>query len=184
MYAYWNRLRGERAAPDRGELGLRPLAAILPHMFILERHPLLPRFLFRLAGTDLRRLLCRELTGTDFLAPWPPHDRDAIAGGLGAVVGEQRPCLLRYAGSAAAGRSVGFELIALPLRVAHRNAIHILGAIHPFADPVWLGELPLRFHLEGMHFLDGADASCSSRSLAPAVGLRLIPGGAGSCELD
>jgi hypothetical protein len=101
---------------------------------------------------------------------------------LGAVVGAQRPCLFRGTGSAVGKRALGFEVIALPIRLDHRDAIHVLGAIHTFACPLWLGEVPMQhFHLDDLLSLEAAAATGPARSLAaPPRGarLRLIPGGA------
>ena len=66
LFAYWDRRRGRRPAPERGEIEPGPIRRVLGDTFILSfdepaGHP------FRLAGTRVCALFCRELKGEGFV---------------------------------------------------------------------------------------------------------------------
>ena len=69
VFEYWDGLRGERAAPERGEIEPGALRHALADTFVLENEPIGP--VFRLAGTRLCALFGREQRGRAFAALWP-----------------------------------------------------------------------------------------------------------------
>ena len=69
VFEYWDALRGERSAPERGEIEPGALRHALADTFVLENEPIGP--VFRLAGTRLCALLGHELRGRAFTALWP-----------------------------------------------------------------------------------------------------------------
>jgi hypothetical protein len=68
VFEYWDGLRGERAAPERGEIEPGALRHALADTFVLENEPIGP--VFRLAGTRLCALIGQELRGRAFTALW------------------------------------------------------------------------------------------------------------------
>ena len=51
VFEYWDALRGERSAPERGEIEPGALRHALADTFVLENEPIGP--VFRLAGTRI-----------------------------------------------------------------------------------------------------------------------------------
>ena len=74
LFSYWDALRGERAAPDRGEIEPGEIRHILADTFILENEDGPARF--RLAGTRLCALFGCELKNAPFSAIWDPATPD------------------------------------------------------------------------------------------------------------
>jgi hypothetical protein len=74
VFAYWDRLRGERAAPDRGEIEPGEIRHVLADTFILELAPDRSPEL-RLAGTRLCAFFGGELRGRRFDGLWAEESR-------------------------------------------------------------------------------------------------------------
>ncbi|APF37905.1 PAS domain-containing protein [Chelatococcus daeguensis] len=147
LYDYWNRLRGERAAPERGEIAPGEIRHILGDTFILDIDGGEP--LFRLAGARLCSLVGEDLKGRAFTSLWHEDSRHesrrAIALVLdnqaGVVAGaEARP---HPAAPASSGQPLDLELMLLPLRYRGKTHARMLGALSPAAPPDWLGLAPL-----------------------------------------
>ena len=143
MFAVWDATRQGRSAPCRSELDLRSIKKILPHVALIERHPLKLEFSFRLAGTGLRKIFGKELTGQDFLGIWPRIERPAISNLASDVIVRHDACTLRFKGFISDGRAEMLELLMLPLLPTRKNATHILATIAPVAEPYWLGDHPI-----------------------------------------
>ncbi len=143
MFAIWDAIRQGRSAPCRNELDLRTIKKLLPHVALIERHPLKFEFSFRLAGTGLRKIFGKELTGEDFLELWPRVERNAIAQLASDVIIRHKPSSLRFKGFTSDGRVETIELLMLPLLPSRRNATHILATLAPVAEPYWLGDHPI-----------------------------------------
>ncbi len=77
IFAYWDQLRGERAAPERGEIEPGEIRHVLADTFILEIGAD-RRAEFRLAGTRLCALFGRELKARPFVDLWPGHAQPGI----------------------------------------------------------------------------------------------------------
>jgi len=143
LFAYWDRRRGRRAAPERGEIEPGPIRHVLGDTFILavdERagHP------FRLAGTRVCALFCRELKSESFVALWEPAGHAAVRERLVGVADEAIGMVASASGRTADGGTLELELMLLPLR--HRGGAHgrMLGALAPLTVPYWVGAMPLQ----------------------------------------
>lgn len=67
LYAYWQDLRGDAAAPQQRTLTPAAIKDLLPHLFVLQRFD--PQhFVFRLAGTGYCALFGREFRTQNILA--------------------------------------------------------------------------------------------------------------------
>ncbi len=142
LYDYWQRLRGDRPAPDRTEIEPSDLRRILGDTFILEatsRH----EYRFRLAGTRVCALYGRELKGKDFLAFWQGKDREAVATLLAAVSQDAAAAVFGYEGVSAHRRTLPCEVLLLPIRQKGEGWTRILGSLAPMDDPYWIGIHPL-----------------------------------------
>ncbi len=146
LHAYWDRLRGERAAPERAEIEPGEIRNLLADSLILELEPQRRHAAVRLAGTRLCALFGRELRGSAFSDLWGDAEADANGGPwrlvetvamdtVGVVAGLQ--------GHTARGGSIDLELLLLPLRHRGRTQARMLGALSPHCVPAWLGQHPV-----------------------------------------
>jgi hypothetical protein len=143
LFAYWDSRRGRRAAPQRREIEPGPIRRVLADSFILsfdERagHP------FRIAGTRVCALFCRELKGESFFALWEVAGRAAVRERLLGVANEAIGMVAGVSGRTADGGTLDLELLLLPLR--HRGRTHgrLLGSLAPLSVPYWVGAMPLQ----------------------------------------
>jgi hypothetical protein len=142
LFAYWDRRRGRRAAPERSEIEPGPIRRVLGDTFILafdERagHP------FRLAGTRVCALFCHELKGESFLASWAPAERATMRARLAGVADEGAGMVASVTGRTADGGTLDLELLLLPLRHRGFTRARMLGALAPLSVPYWIGAAPL-----------------------------------------
>jgi hypothetical protein len=143
VFNYWNERRGVRPAPDRSEIEPGAVRRALGDTFILAfdagaEHP------FRLAGTRVCALFCRELKGQTFVDLWAEGQRAPLRE-LIAIVAEESVGIVAGASGAGPRReTLDLELLLLPL--SHRDGKHarLLGVLAPITVPYWLGASPLR----------------------------------------
>lgn len=147
LFAYWDDLRGARAAPERADIDPAAIRSILADTFVLEVTETAGGgdrdFPVRLSGTRLNAFFLNELKGTSLLSLWQPDCRAAIADVLACVLDDRAPMV---AGIKAAPRDtppVDLELLVLPLRHHGRTHARILGSLAPSHVPSWLGLLPV-----------------------------------------
>ena len=140
---YWELIRGERSVPTRSDLDLRKIANIVPWLCILERNPVRQAYRWRLAGTGICLLWCRDLTGGEFLDEWRAAERPLFGGVLDRVIATLQPCVARSQAISLDGSAVKIEMLGVPIRSSASNQVQILGAILPLEDPRWLGHVPL-----------------------------------------
>ncbi len=142
LYAYWQRLRGNRPAPDRTEIEPSDIRRILGDTFILEAVSR-DEYRFRLAGTRVCALYGREMKGKDFLSLWTGKDREAVATLLAAVSQDAGAAVFGMAGRSAHERTLPCEILLLPVRQKGEGWTRILGSIAPLDDPYWIGIHPI-----------------------------------------
>ncbi|MEI9902070.1 MAG: PAS domain-containing protein [Hyphomicrobium sp.] len=142
LFAYWDKVRGNRGTPRRFEIDPGKIATILPSTFILERLDA-ETYRFRLAGTQVCDMFGSELRGTNFLAGWSPTDRGSLARHLAALSKQGAVETVHMEAAPVARPSTPFEVILLPLRHTGESIDRVLGAFSPLDPPQWLGELPL-----------------------------------------
>ncbi|MDD9924197.1 MAG: PAS domain-containing protein [Rhodospirillaceae bacterium] len=63
FYDHWDRLRGGRECPSRGDFDPAAVPEFLEYISLVDVSPETPRFVYRLVGTGVVRLLGKELTG-------------------------------------------------------------------------------------------------------------------------
>ncbi len=142
LHAYWERLRGERAAPERAEIEPGEIRHLLADSLILELDMSACSATVRLAGTRVCALYGRELKGQSFSRLWGAQAADpwriveiVASDTLGVVAG------LR--GTNGAGETADLELLLLPLRHRGRTQVRALGALSLDGAPPWIGLRPL-----------------------------------------
>lgn len=143
LFAYWDALRGERAAPERADLRPAAMRHILADTFILDAAA--PEPAFRLAGTRCSALFCRDLKGTAFAAAWPAGQARREADALVRTVADETVGLVAgLVGVNENGSEVPLELLLLPLRHRGRTDARLVGSLSPGTLPSWAGLVPIR----------------------------------------
>ena len=168
VFEYWNEQRGDRIAPERGDIEPGPIRRALGDTFILGQDAE-GAYRFRLAGTRTCALFCGELKGADFIGLWAEGERPKLRELVTAAAEESVGFIAGASGQNAAGATVGLEMLLLPLRRRNESRTRLLGVLAPLVPPYWLGTTPV----EGM--------TCGTiRYLGAHSGLiaspRLVPG--------
>lgn len=142
LFAYWDSLRGERAAPERGEIEPGEIRHILADTFILETLADRPPEI-RLAGTRLCALFGRELKGASFAELWRTNGSRETARFVEMVTSETVGLVVGLLATNTEGAALDLELLLLPLR--HRGKTHarLLGALSAKVVPPWIGLHPI-----------------------------------------
>ncbi|HVV93986.1 MAG TPA: PAS domain-containing protein [Hyphomicrobiales bacterium] len=114
LYAYWDRLRGARPAPRRGEVDPTAIPRLLPDiaLFELQDHG---GIAVRLAGTRLCDLFARELRGAPATALWTEGSRGEIDQVLRDVMAEAGVAVIAAACRRDGRAAIPAEMVALPL---------------------------------------------------------------------
>lgn len=171
LFTYWNKQRGDRLAPERGDIEPADIRQVLGDTFVLAadivaNHP------FRLAGTRLCALFGRELKAESFVKLWDRTAQNAIRE-LVAVVMEEKVGVVASVTGATASDAVlalKLELVLLPLASQSRLEGRVLGALAPMAAPYWLGAKAIGPLTLGMfrHIGGAAEAGTPPRIVAAA----------------
>lgn len=139
--AYWIRLRGSRAAPERSEITPSAIASQLANIFILQTsNNREPRF--RLAGTQICAIYGRELKHVRFTKLWQAKDRAGISRLLANCMTEKSTIRINFEGKTLRGRKALFELVLLPLAGEAREK-YLIGTIVALGRPFWLEADPI-----------------------------------------
>jgi hypothetical protein len=144
IFSYWDALRGERAAPERGEVEPGEIRHILADTFLLEVTGTRTAAI-RLAGTRICAFFGRELRGEAFDRLWHAESVRDVGGALETVLDETAGVVAGLTAVTDDGASIDLEMILLPLR--HRGKPHarILGTLSPAVIPPWIGLYPVRY---------------------------------------
>jgi len=164
---HWTERRRNRPAPERGDIDPAAIRQALGDTFMLAAD-FVGDLRFRLAGTRVCALFCREVKGWSFADLWSEDSRGEIEPLLAALSDEKTGAVAGLSGETADGMTLDLELLLLPL--AHRGEARIraLGALAPMQPPYWLGEMPLvQLTLQTVRHL-GSEAGAD----------RLLPAGA------
>jgi hypothetical protein len=142
LYAYWEKQRGKRPAPDRADIDPAAIRHALGDTFILAAD-FVDEQRYRLAGTRICALFGRELKGESFGALWSDEHRGQISALLSELTTEQTGLVAGLTGKSSQGDAVDLELLLLPL--AHRGhaRVRAIGVLAPTEIPYWIGERPL-----------------------------------------
>ncbi|HZS63910.1 MAG TPA: PAS domain-containing protein [Xanthobacteraceae bacterium] len=143
VFDYWEQKRGQRLAPERSDIEPGPIRAALGDTFILGRDPRGGHH-FRLAGTRLCALFCRELKGAPFIELWAASERDSMLRQVAAVSEESTGFVAGVTGRNMDRATIDLELLLLPLAHRDRNQARLLGVLAPLVAPYWLGANSVR----------------------------------------
>jgi hypothetical protein len=142
LFEYWNDRRGKRPAPERADIEPAAIRHALGDTFMLAAD-FVDQLRFRLAGTRVCALFCREIKGEEFQALWAEESAEAIENLLTVVNTETIGAVAGVTGHTADGTSLDLEFLMLPLAHAGHARIRAMGVLVPVALPYWLGEKPL-----------------------------------------
>ena len=142
LYAYWNEKRGHRAAPDRADIDPAAIRHALGDTFMLAAD-FVDELRFRLAGTRVCALFCREIKGEAFAELWSEDSRERIEALLASVNDEMLGAVAGVTARAEDGADTDLEMLLLPLAHTGHARIRALGALTPLLPPYWLGGMPV-----------------------------------------
>jgi hypothetical protein len=142
VFEYWNKRRGTRAAPERGEIDPSEIRLALGDTFMLAAD-FVDQLRFRLAGTRVCALFCREIKGEIFTAAWGEASRKAIEELLVIVNEEAVGVVAGLTARTEEGHEAELEMLLLPLAHSGHARIRALGVLAPTVPPYWLGTQPV-----------------------------------------
>lgn len=184
LYQYWNRVRGERSAPERSELKPDAIGKILGDVVILEVGG--PRvYSVRLAGTQICTLMGRELRGRAFADCFAADEQAEIYSLLDSAVRTSTPVVASIIGETEDKRLLALELLLLPLRHHGRTEVRLIGSLAALTKPYWSNLVPLAcLRVGSSRFVREEDAAPAVKSAASPVRrlqaapqLRVVQGG-------
>jgi hypothetical protein len=138
LFAHWDRLRGERAAPTRGDIDPAHLRNFLSDVFMLDAQPW-QEGRIRLAGTRICELFGRELKGQRLPELWFETERAEVARLVGAVTGGMHGLVASLIGETGQGRELDLEMLLLPVRPNASSQCGAIGSFAALALPPWFG---------------------------------------------
>ena len=187
LYAYWNAIRRERAAPDRADIDPAAIRRILSDTFIIEADGE-GQFPLRLTGGRLNGLWLDETKGRSFPGLWG-DDCASVTAVLWTVMDGAVPVVMGAWAAPQDRPPVELEVLLLPLRHQGRTHARILGAIAAANHPDWMGLIPVeRLALRSLRIMSASDSRVDLPIMRPAsapqrrasrASLRLLPGGLG-----
>lgn len=142
LFDYWNGRRGNRPAPERSEIDPADIRHALGDTFMLAAD-FVDELRFRLAGTRVCALFCREIKGETFAALWSEASRKSIEDLMTIVTNETVGAVAGLSGRTADGAEIDLEMLVLPLAHVGHARIRALGVLVPIVPPYWLGEKPV-----------------------------------------
>ena len=139
---YWNVQRQNRPAPERADIDPGAIRHALGDTFMLAAD-FVGQLRFRLAGTRVCALFCREIKGESFAALFSEESRKQIEPLLDIVCEENTGAVAGLVGHTAEGVEAELEMLLLPLAHQGQARIRALGVLAPVLPPYWLGERPV-----------------------------------------
>ena len=143
LYAYWNSLRGEHPAPERNQIDPGAIRTALGDTLILSQERGNDAQ-FRLAGTRVCALFCRELKNTAFEPLFDDKSRREITDIVSQANADFTGVVAGLSANVADAPSVPVELLLLPIFQRGTTDGRLIGVLAPAAAPYWLGVKPVQ----------------------------------------
>jgi hypothetical protein len=140
LFAYWDRRRRLRNAPERRDIDPGAIRKILGDVFVAESATGWP---FRIAGTRICAMFDRELRDTPMADLWDRASRAALGQIVSTGFEDTTGTVASVIGETDDGRHVALELLVLPLRHSDDNAGRMIGTLVPIKIPYWIEVIPL-----------------------------------------
>lgn len=169
LFAYWQKRRGTRPAPERAEIEPGAIRHVLSDAFILALDGATGHR-FRLAGTRMCALFGRELKAEAFIGLWAAASQPAISDLLGILVDEKVGTVAGVKAQNTEGEALDLELLLLPLSASRPSLARAIGILAPLKVPQWLGSSPIGALTlrERRHVGAAIEARPPPRFMAPA----------------
>lgn len=130
IFAYWWRVRGGQAVPNRRDIDPAALRQNLPDLFILEKVAgAAPNF--RLAGTRLCSLFGRELRNSSIERLFSADAHPRIADICADIMMQNTPALLEASAYGNSAHAAEVEILLLPMTSRSTHTDRIIGALCP-----------------------------------------------------
>jgi len=169
LFDYWNERRGSRPAPERADIDPAAIRHALGDTFMLAAD-FVDNLRFRLAGTRVCALFCREIKGEEFQSLWDEKSRNSVEDLLTVVNNETVGAVAGLTGRTADGTELDLEFLLLPLAHTGHARIRALGALVPVVPPYWLGEKPLiELELGTLRHIGSEIESFGAHRFAPSI---------------
>jgi hypothetical protein len=157
LFAYWDRLRKGRAAPERAEIDPAAIRNVLADTFLIEVDPACT-FPIRLSGTRLNALWLSEQKGRSFLDLWADEERRGLMALILTVLDGAHPVIAGVSAGPPRRKAMQMELLLLPLRHNGKTHARILGCVAPFVREPWFGLIPAeKLALQSMRVLGAGE---------------------------
>jgi hypothetical protein len=138
LFAYWDRLRKGRAAPERAEIDPAAIRNVLADTFLLQIDSACT-FPVRLSGTRLNALWLGEQKGQSFLDLWASDDRRNAMALILTVLDGANPVIAGVSAAPLGRTPMNMELLLLPLRHNGKTHARVLGCISASRRQPWFG---------------------------------------------
>ena len=131
FFAYWDKMRGHAAAPDRSDIEPSAVRELLGDIFVLSYDPA-AGYPFRVAGTRVSALLGRDLKDQSFSALFTLEARRNIEEMVAVVAEETLPAIAGVTATSETGETAHLELLLLPFSARAHAPISLTGVLAPF----------------------------------------------------
>lgn len=134
LFAYWERKAGDAAMPVPGAIDPIEIPDLLPQLYLLDVErgaddAAVPDFRFRLAGTGVRELFDREITGRRIADVLPEPDLlENAQRSYGTILRDGAPWLTDILYELEWGEPFRYRRLSLPLGPGDGRVTRILGA--------------------------------------------------------
>lgn len=142
VFTYWESRRRGRPAPARNEIDPASIRQALGDAFMLSAE-YADDLHFRLAGTRVCALFCREIKGALLPDLWAAEDEQSLAELVAMVRDEAAPIAMGVTGHNTAGAAADLEMLLLPLARNGSARTGMLGVLAPLAPIQWIGTTPI-----------------------------------------
>jgi hypothetical protein len=173
VFEYWNQRRGARAAPERNDIDPGAIRHALGDTFMLAAD-FVDEVRFRLAGTRVCALFCREVKGEVFSDAFGDASRRAVDELVAIVDKEKSGVVAGLIARTEEGHRAELEMLLLPLASSGHARVRAIGVLAPLAPPYWLGiEAVTSLELVSLRHIDnGPEARPVPRFGRPGEGSR------------
>ena len=131
FYAYWDKMRGNAAAPDRSDIEPSAVRELLGDIFVLS-YDAEAGYPFRVAGTRVCALLGRDVKDQSFSALFTPEARREIEEMIAVVAEEALPAIAGVTATSGTGETAHLELLLLPFSTRAHAPVSLTGVLAPF----------------------------------------------------
>src|SRR6476660_128913 len=131
FFAYWDAKRGDARAPDRSEIEPGAVRELLGDIFVLS-YDNEAGYPFRVAGTRVCAMLCRDLKDLSFSALFAPASRREIAEIITFVAEEMLAAIAGITATSQDGSTAHLELLLLPFNHRAHSPVSMTGLLAPF----------------------------------------------------